>query len=61
MLFQKIIHPNDRLIVVSNNYFLKDRVVKDPEKEKEKLINILEVEIKRVRQDLQRIEFELIK
>ncbi len=58
-IFQKILRPNDRLIVVSNNYFLKDRVVKDLEKEKKKLINILEVEIKRVRQDLQRIEFDL--
>jgi len=58
-LFQKIIRPNDRLIVVSNNYFLRDRVVKDLEKEKEKLTKILEVEVKRVRQDLQRIEFDL--
>jgi hypothetical protein len=59
ILFQKIIRPNDRLIVVSNNYFLKDRVVKDMEKEKKRLIHILEVEIKRVRHDLQRIEFDL--
>jgi hypothetical protein len=58
-LFQKIIRPNDRLIVVSNHYFLNDRTVTDVKKEKEIIKKILEHESRLLRWDLRRIETEL--
>lgn len=59
LLFQKVLRPDDRLILVSNNYFLNDHTVTDLKKERERLIKILEVETHRVRQDLQRVELDL--
>ena len=58
-LFQKIIRPNDRLIVVSNHYFLNDRTVTNVKKEKETIKEILEHESRLLRNDLRSIETEL--
>jgi hypothetical protein len=42
--FNRVVRPNDRIMVLTNNVFLKDRVVKNPQKEREKVIKILAVE-----------------
>ncbi len=42
--FKKILQPGDRLIVISNSFFLNDRVVIDPEVERKKVEHILDVE-----------------
>jgi flagellar biosynthesis chaperone FliJ len=58
-LFQDVIRPGDRLMVVSNNYFLNDRTVKNVKKLKKKLKRILTVESQTVRYQLKRVETEL--
>jgi hypothetical protein len=42
--FERVILPNDRLMVLTNNVFLKERVVEDPQTELEKLVKILNME-----------------
>ena len=42
--FNNILRTGDRLIVLSNSFFLNDRVVFDPQKEKQKVNHILQVE-----------------
>ncbi len=42
--FKKILSKGDRLMVLSNSFFLNDRVVFDPEQERQKVEHILEIE-----------------
>ncbi len=42
--FNNILRTGDRLMVLSNSFFLNDRVVFDPQKEKQKVNHILQVE-----------------
>lgn len=58
-IFEKIIRPGDRLMIVSNNFFLTDRPVKNIKKVKARLKRILEIEALEVRKDMRRIEYEL--
>lgn len=58
-IFQKIIRPGDRLMIVTNNFFITDRPVKNLEKQKARLKRILEMETLRVKQEMRRVEFEL--
>jgi len=44
--FDKILLPNDRLIVRTNNFFLKDRRILDPQAEKKKIKKILRLEMR---------------
>ena len=53
--FEKILKRGDRLIFVSNNFYLNDRIVLDPTKEKEKIFKLLEQEKKRIRVKLVRL------
>jgi hypothetical protein len=46
-LFQTIIRPGDRLMVITNDFFLHDRLVANPAVEEKKLLKILEVESKK--------------
>ena len=46
LFFDKILRPNDRLIVRTNNFFLKDRRVLDPQAEKKKIKKFLRLEMK---------------
>ncbi|MCP4220819.1 MAG: hypothetical protein GY765_39695, partial [bacterium] len=58
-IFEKVIHPGDRLILVSNHFFLQERVVTNPKKEKQMLKRILRIEANKTRAQLTHIEFEL--
>lgn len=58
-IFQKVIRPGDRLMIVTNSYFITDRPVKNLEKQKARLKRILEMETLRVKREMRRIEFEL--
>lgn len=50
--FDKVIHPNDRLIVISNNFFLNDQVILDMKKQKKRIKQILELEAKRIKLEI---------
>jgi len=50
--FKNIIRPNDRLLVLTNNFSLNDYVVEDPEKERKRVKKILEIEAKRIKLEL---------
>jgi hypothetical protein len=50
--FNKVIHPNDRLMVISNNFFLNDQVIQDVEKQEKRVKKILELEAKRIRLEI---------
>ncbi|UCH94921.1 MAG: hypothetical protein JSV88_32350 [Candidatus Aminicenantes bacterium] len=50
--FKKVIRPQDRLMVITNNFFLNDKVIENVQKEKKRLKKILELEAKRIRLEL---------
>jgi len=47
--FKEIFRPGDRLIMLSNNFYLPDRVVEDPLPEMERIKALLQVERQRIR------------
>jgi len=51
-LFDRIIRNNDRLIVITNRYFLPEWVVKDKEKTKLKILEVIDKEIHQLKMDL---------
>jgi len=59
LFFEKIFRPGDRLIVLSNNYFIDDRRIMDLGKEKEKIKQILKIEATKFRQFHARIRMRM--
>lgn len=57
--FEKVIRPKDHLMVLTNNFFLNDRIVSDLEKEKNTLKKILELEARRIRKELMYLRHKL--
>jgi hypothetical protein len=57
--FHLILRPRDRLIVVTNHFFIDDTVILDPGEEKEKLKKILQLEKARAELELKKVETEL--
>jgi len=47
--FDKILRTGDRLLVVTNSFFLTDRVIEDAAAEKEKVLSLLDLEVKKIR------------
>ena len=58
-LFNRIIRPNDRLMVITNHYFISEWKVDHSENAKNKIKGVLEKEIKKLRVEILRIENEL--
>jgi hypothetical protein len=58
-LFDKIIKPNDHIILITNNYFIEDRHIPNPREEKEKLKGILRLEVGKIEQKLRILEQRL--
>jgi len=58
-LFEKIIRPGDRLMIVSNSFFLTDRTVKSIKQEKAEIKQLLRIETTRTRQEMKRVEYEM--
>ncbi len=58
-LFGKVIRPGDRLMVLTNNMFLKDKMVGDPKEELEKLKKVLHIESLKMKQALASFEYNL--
>jgi hypothetical protein len=50
--FDKVIHLEDRLMVISNNFFINDQVIRDVEKQKKRVKQILELEAKRIKLEI---------
>jgi hypothetical protein len=57
--FKQVIRPGDRIMVLTNNVFLNERVVEDPQKEKEKIVKIVDMETSRIWHKLIVIESNL--
>jgi hypothetical protein len=47
--FKKVIRKNDRLIILTNNFYLRDFVVEDVKRENKRLKKILQLEARRIR------------
>ncbi len=58
-LFGKVIRPRDRIMVLTNTMFLKDKVVADPKADLEKLKKILRLESKKVEKTINTLEYNL--
>lgn len=58
-LFGKVIRPKDRIMVLSNSMYLKDKVVADPKTDLEKLKKILLLESKKVDNAMNTLEYNL--
>jgi outer membrane lipoprotein-sorting protein len=57
--FKQVIRPHDRLMVLTNNVFLQERVVEDPQKELEKLLKILDLEARKTTFKMSSLESSL--
>jgi HSP20 family molecular chaperone IbpA len=58
-IFEKIIRPTDRLMIVSNSFFLTDRPVRNKKQEKAKIKQLLRIETTRTKQEMKRVEYEM--
>ena len=58
-LFGKVIRTGDRLMVLTNNMFLKDKIVGEPKEELEKLKKVLHIESLKMKQALTSLEYNL--
>ncbi len=58
-VFAKVLRPNDRLLVYSNNFFLADHVVTSPESEKKRLLQILAIEKRKYKVLYQSARFQM--
>jgi hypothetical protein len=58
-LFKTIIKPGDHLIVITNRYFFPEWEVKSPEITKNKIVEILEKEVVKLKSEMLRFENEL--
>jgi hypothetical protein len=59
ILFDKILRPNDRFMAISNNFFLPEITVKNPEAEKKKVMDTLQKEIRKLKMHTLQVEREL--
>ncbi len=59
-LFERIIRPGDFIIIITNNYFFPEWKVMSPEKTKEKLRDILQKEVKKLKFDMLGFKSELL-
>lgn len=59
ILFDKIIKPNDHIILITNNFFIEDLHIPTPLEEKEKLKGILKIEAGKTEQKLRTLEQRL--
>jgi hypothetical protein len=57
--FHLVLRPHDRLIVITNRFFIDDTIIVNPQEEKEKLKKILQLEKGRTEQELKKLEMEL--
>lgn len=57
--FNLILRPKDRLMIISNHFYLNDVVVVDPQMEKEKVKSILKLEKNRTEQKLKMMEVRI--
>jgi hypothetical protein len=57
--FRQVIRRGDRLMVLTNTVYLKDRLVEDPLKEMDTVVKVLNLETRRISRVLSTIEFNL--
>lgn len=58
--FNKVIRPDDRLMVMTNHYYFPQWKIQEPEKTKREILKLLDKEMLRFRADLKRFENELL-
>lgn len=59
MFFERIIRPNDRLMVLTNRFFISEWEVKNKEEARRKIKEVLDKEIHQLRMELLRFETDL--
>jgi hypothetical protein len=59
MIFQKILRPADRFMVISNNFFLPESTFNNPEIQKKRVVETLQREAQKLRLSTTHIELEL--
>ncbi|MCP4213215.1 MAG: hypothetical protein GY765_01105, partial [bacterium] len=59
ILFEKILRPTDRYLVITNNYFLGETVMKNPAKEKKKILDLIHMECEKDKKTLIKLEMQL--
>lgn len=59
LIFHKILRPDDRFMAISNNYFLPETTLKDPELEKKILLETLRKEADKLRMTVLEVESDL--
>lgn len=59
IVFQKILRPDDRFMVISNNFFLPESTVNNPGIQKKRVIDTLQQEAQRLRLSITHLELEL--
>ena len=57
--FHLVLRPHDRLILVTNHFFIDDTIILNPQEEKEKLEKILQLEKGSTEQELKKLDLEL--
>jgi hypothetical protein len=57
--FKAVIRTNDRLMVLTNNFFLNDYVVKDVKRERKRIKKILQIEARRIKLELTHLRSKL--
>lgn len=59
IIFRKILRTNDRFMVISNNFFLAETTLKDPEPEKKRVLDTLQREAHKLRMNVLEVESDL--
>jgi len=59
MFFERVIRPNDRLMVLTNHFFISEWEVVNKDDSKGKILGILDKEIHQLKKDLLAFEFDL--
>ncbi|MGD2085809.1 MAG: hypothetical protein PVH61_06455 [Candidatus Aminicenantes bacterium] len=59
MFFERIIRPNDRLMVLTNRFFISEWEVVNKEEAKRKIMEVLDKDMRQLRMELLRFETEL--
>jgi len=58
-LFQKVIRPNDHIILITNNFFIEDRHIPNPQEELEKIKGTLQLELGKITPKLRALELRM--
>ncbi|MCP4213216.1 MAG: hypothetical protein GY765_01110 [bacterium] len=59
ILFEKILRPTDHYMVITNNYFIGETIMKNPAKEKKSILDVIHMECAKDKKTLIKLEMQL--